>query len=42
MRHIPLPLSKGWMTKSGLEPSFLSENLRCEVTLDLIICWVWL
>ena len=42
MRHIPLPLSKGLMTRSGLEPSFLSVNLCCEVRLGLLVCRGWL
>ena len=28
MRHIPLPLSKGLMAKSGLEPSFLRVGVE--------------
>ena len=42
MRHILLPLSKGLMTKSGLEPSFLSVNLCCEVRLGfwyVVVGW---
>ena len=28
MRHIPLPLSKGLMARSGLEPSFLRVDVE--------------
>ena len=38
MRHTLLPLSKGLMTKSGLE-SFLKADLCCEVRLSLVVCW---
>ena len=34
MRHVPLPLSNGLMTRSGLEP--LSVDLCCEVSLGLV------
>ena len=37
MRHIPLPLSNGLITRSGLEPSFLRVDLCCEVRLGLAI-----
>ena len=36
MRHIPLPLSNGLITRSGLEPSFLRVDLCCEVKLGLV------
>ena len=36
MRHIPLPLSNGLMTRSGFEPNFLRVNLCCEVRLGLV------
>ena len=39
MRHIPLPLSNGLMTRSGLEPRFLRVNLCSEVRLGLVTCW---
>ena len=42
MRHILLRLSKGLMTKSGLEPSFLRVDLCCELKLGLVVCWEWL
>ena len=42
MRDILLPLSKGLITKSGLEPCFLRVNLCCEVRLGLSVCWGWL
>ena len=35
MRHIPLPLLNGLMTRSGFEPNFLRVNLCCEVRLGL-------
>ena len=38
MRHIPLPLSNGLVTKSGLEPSFLRVDLCCEVRLGFVAC----
>ena len=37
MRHIPLPLSNGLITRSGLEPSFLRVDLCCEVRFGLAI-----
>ena len=39
MRHIPLPLSNGLMTRSGLEPRFLRVDLCSEVRLGLATCW---
>ena len=36
MRHIPLPLSNGLMTRSGFEPNFLRVDLCCEVRLGLV------
>ena len=38
MRHIPLPLPNGLITRSGLEPSFLRVDFCCEVRLGLAIC----
>ena len=40
MRHIPLPLSNGLMTRSGLEPRFLRVDLCSEVRLGLATYWV--
>ena len=37
MRHIPLPLSNGLITISGLEPSFFRADLCFEVRLGLAI-----
>ena len=37
MRHIPLPLSNGLITRSGLQPSFLRMDLCCEVRLGFVI-----
>ena len=42
MRHIPLHLSKGLITRSGLEPSFLRVYLCSEVRLDRLVCREWL
>ena len=42
MRHIPLPLSNGLITKPGLEPSFLRVDLCYEVRLGLAIHGGWL
>ena len=33
MRHIPLPLSNGFMTRYGFEPNFLRVSLCCKVRL---------
>ena len=33
MRHIPLPLLNGLMTRSGFEPKFLRVNICCEETI---------
>ena len=38
MRHAPLPLSNGLMTKSGFEPNFLRVGLCYEVRLGLVTC----
>ena len=38
MRHVPLPLSIGLMTKSGFEPNFLRVDLCYEVRLGLATC----
>ena len=38
MRHIPLSLSNGLITRSELEPSFLRVDLCCEVRLGLAMC----
>ena len=38
MRHIPLPLPNGLMTRSGLEPRFLRVNLCSEGRLGLVTC----
>ena len=38
MRHIPLPLLNGLMTRSRFEPNFLWVNLFCEVILGLVTC----
>ena len=35
MRHIPLSLSNGLMTRCGFEPSFLRVNLCCKVRLGV-------
>ena len=35
MRHIPLPLSIGVMTRFAFEPNFLRVDLCCEVRLGL-------
>ena len=35
MRHIPLPLLNGLMTRFGFEPNFLRVDLCCEVRLGL-------
>ena len=37
MRHIPLPLLNGLITRSESEPSFLRVDLCCEVGLGLAI-----
>ena len=39
MRHIPLPLSNGLMTRPGLEPRFFRVDLCSEVRLGLLACW---
>ena len=39
MRHIMLPLSKGLMTISGLQPSFLRVDLYFGKRLGLVVCW---
>ena len=39
MRHIMLPLSKGLMTISGLQPSFLRVDLNFGKRLGLVVCW---
>ena len=36
MRHTPLPLSNGLMTRSGFETNFLRVELCCEVRLGLV------
>ena len=36
MRHVPLLLSNGLMTRSGLEPRFLMVDLCSEVRLGLV------
>ena len=36
MRHIPLPLSNGLMTRSGFETNFLRVDLCCELKLGLV------
>ena len=41
MRHIPLPLLNGLITRSGFEPSFLRMDLYCEVRLGLVTCGGW-
>ena len=33
MRHIPLPLLNGLMTRSGFEPKFLRVNICCKETI---------
>ena len=38
MRHIPLPLSNGLMTKFAFEPNFFRVDLCCEVRLGLAVC----
>ena len=38
MRHIPLPLSNGFMTRSRLEPRFLRVDLCSEGRLGLVTC----
>ena len=45
MRHIPLALPNGLMTRSGFEPNSLRVDLCCEVILVLATCGgggVWL
>ena len=42
MRHIPIPLSNGLMTRSGFEPNFLRVDLSREVRLGLVTCGGWL
>ena len=42
MSHISLPLSKGLITKSGLEPCFGRVDLCCEVSLGLVLSREWL
>ena len=42
MRHIPLPLSKGSITKLTLETSFRRVDLCCKVRLGLLVCLEWL
>ena len=37
MRHIPLPLPNGLITKSVLEPSFLRVDISCKERLGLAI-----
>ena len=39
MRDIPLPLSNGLMTRSGLEPRFLRVDFCSELRLGLVTCW---
>ena len=39
MMHIPLPLSKGLIIKSALEPSFRSVDLRCDVCMYVIFIY---
>ena len=39
MMHIPLPLSKGLITKSALEPSFRSVDLCCDVCMYVIFIY---
>ena len=36
MRHIPIPLSNGLMTRSGLKTNFLRVSFYCKVRLDLV------
>ena len=38
MRHIPLALPNGLMTRSGFEPNSLRVDLCCEVILVLATC----
>ena len=38
MRHIPIPLSNGLMTRTGFEPNFLRVDLSREVRLGLVTC----
>ena len=42
MKHILLPLSKGLITKSALEPGFWRVGLCCNVRLGLVVCLEWL
>ena len=38
MRHIPLTLLNGLMTRSGFKPIFLRVDFFCEVRLGLVAC----
>ena len=38
MRHIPLPLSNGLITRLVLEPIFLKVDLCCDVRFGLATC----
>ena len=38
MRHIPLTLLNGLMTRSGFKPTFLRVDFFCEVRLGLVAC----
>ena len=42
MSHIPLPLSKGLITKSALEPRFGRVDLCCEVSFGFVLSREWL
>ena len=38
MRHVPLHLSNGLMSRSGLKPRFLRMDLCSEVKLVFVTC----
>ena len=38
MRHITFPLSNDLMTRSGLQPNFLTVELCWEMRLSLVTC----
>ena len=39
MRHVPLHLSTGLISRSGLKPRFLRMDLYPEVKLVFVTCW---
>ena len=39
MRHVPLHLPNGLMSRLGLKPRFLRMDLCSEVKLVFVTCW---